>query len=129
MKLLKGNSFLTGFVTAILIVALACAWWNAGLMGGRHADSPDGAYLLHVTAPINPQRSGTYTVVLIQESNEDVLRRVTVDLSESESTPLVRDNGASIVWDANSRYVDVTIDGDDSIRVWVPGKLRQRDSS
>lgn len=123
VKVPKGNSFLTGFVTAILIVALAYAWWNfrfTGFTGGHSADSPNGAYSLYITAPLSPQRGGTYSVELIQKSNENVLRRVAVGLSESESTASIRENGTSIVWDANSSYADISIDGNDSIRVWVP---------
>ena len=121
MKLPKGNSFLTGFVFAILVVALTYVWWIVRFTGGHSVDSPNGAYSLYVTAPLNPLQGGTYTVELIQNSNESVLRRITVDLSEFESTPAVRENSsASIVWDANSSYADISIDGNASIRIWVP---------
>jgi hypothetical protein len=91
-------------------------------MGGHIQDSPDGTYSLHVWAPMSPRRGGTYNINLVQKSTGRTLRNVTVSLPASELSASVREGGASVAWDTAGNYADVSIDGTQSVRVWVPTK-------
>ena len=120
MKLPKRNSFVVGFVAALLVVGLFVVWRNAAIVGGRAVDSPNRAYQLNITARMDPQPGGTYTIKLVQNATGNILRTITIQLPKTESTVSVRENGATIDWAADSSYADILISGQKSIRVWIP---------
>jgi hypothetical protein len=120
LALPKRNSFVIGFVCALLLVAAYCVWQNAGVGGGVHAESPDGAYSLLVMAPLSPQYGGEYDIQLSHKPSGRLIRHATLAVPSSEQTVALRGGGGSIQWDAASSFADLQVAGQPIFRIWVP---------
>jgi hypothetical protein len=114
------NSFIAGFLSALILVTVVYIWNRSGMLGGAHAESPNGMHELSVMAPLSPKSGGSYTIQLIDLKTSNVVRRMVVSLPRSEQTVALHGGGGLLVWDPASSFVDVEIDGIKSIRVWVP---------
>lgn len=95
-------------------------WNRSGMRGGVHADSSNGLYGLSVMAPMSPEAGGAYSIELIDKKTTAVIRHVVVTLPRSEESVALRGGGGSITWDTANTFADIAIDGQDSIRIWVP---------
>ena len=120
MTLRSRNSFIGGFLSALLVVAAIYLWQHAETGGGIHAESPNGIYKLMVMAPLTPKMGGAYNIELRDMRTSSVVRRIVVSMPRSESTVALRGGGGTVVWDASNAFADITIDGANMIRVWVP---------
>jgi len=120
MTLLRRNSFIVGFLSALLVVAAVYLWLHAETVGGIHAESPNGNYELMVMAPLTPKSGGAYSIELRDMRTSSVVRRIVVSMPRSESTVALRGGGGTVVWDASNSFADITIDGASMVRVWVP---------
>ena len=121
LHLPRRNSFVVGFLSAFGTLAI---WTLVGVSfeGGRRADSPSGRYRLHIGAPLNSQRGGTYSLRLVENANESELRKVAVTLPSSESTFPIRDGNASIIWNQSETSVDVSVGKHPLVSISIPAK-------
>ena len=120
LKSPQRNSFVVGFASALVLFAAVYIWSYLGFIGGIHADSPNGQYSLSVTAPMSPTYGGSYSIQLIESETSAVIRDVTVTVPRSEQTAGLREGGGSIIWDPTNEFADITIQGKNSVRIWVP---------
>ncbi len=110
MTLRPRNTFLTGFLTAVVI---CLAWWlfsNWRFQGGHVEDSPSGRYTLWVMGPMEPEAGGTYVLTLSEKTTGKLLRTNAVRFNSGEMTKSIRGLPVLIQWDATETTVDVTID-------------------
>ena len=119
MKLPKLNSFIVGFLCAIVAIAFVSLWQRSGFIGGIDKDSPNGLYSLSVVAPLASEFGGTYNIKLVNTKTSTVVRSATVSVPSSEQTTGLR-RGGTIVWDPANSFADIVISGQNSIRIWVP---------
>ena len=120
MALNPRNTFITGFLTAVVLWS---AWWlysNWRFQGGHFEDAPSGRYTLMVMAPMEPTSGGTYVVTLTEKATGRLLRRNTIRINSAEWTKTIRGQLVLMRWDATETTVDVTIDGELLIRIAVP---------
>ena len=119
MKLPKLNSFIVGFLSPIILVAI---YWAANLefVGGHNDVSPSGRYHLHIIAPESPRRGGAYSLELTRKVDDAPLRKIKVALPGAESTIRLRAGHAAFEWDVAETYADVSVDGNRLIRIYVP---------
>jgi hypothetical protein len=120
MKPLKRNSFIVGFVSALVLMTAVYAWNHNFLRGGVDANSPNGQYSLRVMGPLSPARGGAYDISLIEVKTLVVVRRCRISISQFEETVPLRGGGGEIAWDPESAYADVEIEGQRFLRIWVP---------
>jgi hypothetical protein len=114
------NTFVTGFVTAVL---LWLAWWlysNGRFQGGHAEDSPSARFTVSLMAPLEPTDGGTYVVSLTDKATGKLLRTHAIRLNSGEKTKAIRELPVSMKWDATESHVDVAIDGAFLIRLAVP---------
>lgn len=119
-SILKRYSFVTGFLTAVV---LGLAWSgvaNFALMGGHTQDSPSGKYSLSIMAPMTPTVGGTYSMTLINNTTGKVIRTAKVTLNSAEKTQPLRDRSVLMNWDATETRVDIVIDGESLTQIVVP---------
>jgi hypothetical protein len=109
-----------GFLTALVLVGLVLLWTQVRFSGGIVSDSPNARYHISVMAPLSPSLGSSYRIKLLDKRSSAVVRSITVTVPRSESTVALRDGGGEIKWDAGSSFADVTTDGTELIRVWVP---------
>jgi hypothetical protein len=120
LSLRPRNTFVTGFLTALV---LWVGWWlytNAQIQGVHVEDSPSGRYTLMVMAPMNPTSRGTYVVTLTEKASGRILRTNSIRLDSGQKTKSIRGLPVSMDWNATESAADVTIDGEFLIRISVP---------
>jgi hypothetical protein len=120
MKLFKWNSFVAGFISALVLMTAVYAWNHNYMTGGVVANSPNGQYTLSATGPMSPARGGAYDIRLIEAKTLVVVRRCVVSIPQFEETVPLREGGGKITWDAASAYADVEIEGKRFVRIWMP---------
>ena len=120
MKLLRRNSFIVGFVSALVLMTAVYAWNHNKFSGGVVADSPNGQYTLSAMGPMSPTRGGAYDLRLIEVKSLVVVRSCVVSVPQLEETVPLREGGGEIAWDPASAYADVEIEGKRFVRIWVP---------
>jgi hypothetical protein len=120
MKLLKRNSFIVGFISALVLMTAVYAWNHYHMTGGVVANSPNGQYALSAMSPMSPTRGGAYDLRLLEMKDLVVVRRCVVSIPQFEETVPLREGGGKITWDPASAYADVEIEGKRFVRIWVP---------
>jgi hypothetical protein len=120
LKLPKRNSFVVGFVTALVLWGAGYLWSQMEWSGGLHSKSPTGSHEVVVMGPLSPASGGSYTVELIESRTSAVLRHLVITVPRTEETVALREGGGAIVWDAVGKSADVTAGGSYLVRVYVP---------
>ena len=120
MKLLKRNSFIVGFVSALVVMTAVYVWNHHSMIGGVAANSPNGQYTLSAMGPMSPAAGGAYDIQLIEVKTMVVVRSCVVSIPQFEETVPLREGGGKITWDQASAYADVEIRGKRFVRIWVP---------
>ncbi|TWT82229.1 hypothetical protein CA13_36900 [Planctomycetes bacterium CA13] len=120
LKLPKRNSFIAGFACAFFAMATYYVWNPSDVLGGVHAESPNGLYHCWVMAPLSPAFGGAYEITVIQTKASTVVRRAEVSMLPTEQTVSLRGGGGAVVWDPGNAFVDIHTSGKILIRIWVP---------
>ena len=120
MRQPRWNSFVGGFGAAVLLFVVVFAWSQFEIQGGISGDSPDGQMELYAVGPLGGGKGCTYTVKLVDKSNDSVLRQVSLAFPSNVRTRGLREGGGDIQWDSQGQYADLKMAGDSIVRLWVP---------
>lgn len=116
------SGFLSGIGCTLVFLGALWLWSNfhISISGGRHKESPNGAWRVDVMAPNGPTAGGCYDITIRDNGNKKTIRKYRFQLDRNVKTVALRGADGVITWSPESDFADIALGEIARIRVFIP---------
>ena len=114
------HGFVSGIGCTLVFIGALWLWSNFHIAGGKHVESPNGAWSVDVSAPNSPTVGGSYDITIRDKRNNKTVRSYQFQLDRNEKTIALRGADGVITWSPENDFADIALGEIARIRVFMP---------